>query len=197
MRSLKGSTTAENLLTAFRDKTFDQLRYTNFANVATAESYIQITKLFNQMAKAVNEHAKVIARFLLCSGYKSEEICDLLRRPIFVSNTIANLETAAQNEIDNATIIYPRYSKIAFDERFMEVSVLLSMIVRADDNFGMLCANDARMLSDGTFFTRAESEKWVCSRCGFVYNGYVAPDLCPLCNMPQGYYQIQCNRGII
>lgn len=192
MRSLKDSTTAENLLTAFRDKTFDQLRYTNFANVATEESYIQITKLFNQMAKAVNEHAKVIARFLLCSGYKPEEICSLLQRPIYVSDTISNLETAAKNETDNATIIYPKFSKVAFDERYMEVSVLLSMIVRADDNFGKICANDARMLTNGTFFTKTESEKWVCNRCGFVYNGYTAPGLCPLCNMPQGYYQIQC-----
>ncbi len=192
MRSLKGSTTAENLLTAFRDKTFDHLRYTNFANVATEERYIQINKLFNQMAKAVNEHAKVMARFLLCSGYKSEEICSLLQRPIYVSNTIANLETAAQNEINNATIIYPAYSKIAFDERYMEVSVLLSMIVRADDNFGRICSNDAMMITNGTFFTKEEPKKWICNRCGFIYNGYTAPDLCPLCNMPQGYYQVQC-----
>ncbi len=192
MRSLKGSTTAENLLTAFRDKTFDQLRYTNFANVATEERYIQINKLFNQMARAVNEHAKVMARFLLCSGYKSEEICSLLQRPIYVSNTIANLETAAKNEINNATIIYPAYSKIAFDERYMEVSVLLSMIVRADDNFGRICSNDAMMLTNGTFFTKSEPKKWICNRCGFIYNGYTAPDLCPLCNMPQGYYQVQC-----
>lgn len=192
MRSLRDSTTAENLLTAFRDKTFDQVRYTNFANVATEERYIQITKLFNMMARCVNEHAKVIARFLLCSGYASNEICSLTQRPIYVRNTIANLETAARNETDNATIIYPRYSKIAFDERYMEVSVLLSMIVRADKNFGELCANYAQMLTNGTFFTKATPQKWVCNRCGFVYNGYTAPELCPLCNMDQRYYQIQC-----
>ncbi len=192
MRSLKGSITAENLLTAFRDKTHDQLRYTSFANIAVEEDYIQISKLFNQMAKAVNEHAKVMARFLLCSGYKPEEICTLRQRPIYVSNTIANLDTAAENETNNATIVYPRYSKIAFDERYMEVSVLFSMIVRADDNFGRLCANDAMMIRNGTFFTKTEPQKWVCNRCGFVFNGYKAPELCPLCNMPQGYYQVQC-----
>lgn len=191
MRSLRDSTTAENLLTAFRDKTFDQLRYTNFANVATEESYIEIRKLFNRMAMGVNEHAKIIARFLLCSGYKSDEICSLVQRPIYVSDTITNLQTAAKNEMDNASIVYPAYSKVAFDEKYMEVSVLLSMIVRADNNFGQLCANDAQMLINGTFFTKKSPQKWVCNRCGFVFNGYTAPELCPLCNMNQHYYQIQ------
>lgn len=192
MRSLKGSTTAENLLSAFRDKTFDQLRYTNFASVAMEERYIQISNLFRRMARAVNEHAKVMARFLLCSDFKPEEICSLMKRPIFVSNTIANLETTAENETNNATIVYPKYSKTAFDEKYMEVSVLMSMIVRADDNFATLCSDDAIMLINGTYFTRPEPQKWICNRCGFIYNGYKAPDLCPLCNMPQSYYEIQC-----
>ena len=192
MRSLRDSTTAENLLAAFRDKTFDQIRYTNFANVAIEENYIQISKLFNQMAKAVNEHAKLIARFLLCSGYRSDEICSLTKRPIYVSDTITNLQTAAKNEIDNATIVYRAYSKVAFDEKYMEVSVLLNMIMRADNNFGLLCTNDAQMISNGNFYTKTTSQKWVCNRCGFVYNGYAAPDFCPLCNMPQGYFQVQC-----
>lgn len=192
MRSLRDSTTAENLLAAFRDKTFDQLRYSNFANVATEERYIEIRKLFEFMAKSVNEHAKIMARFLLCSGYRSDEICSLKQIPIYVSDTITNLQTAAKNEMDNASIVYPAYSKVAFDEKYMEVSVLFSMIVRADSNFGQLCANDAQMLSNGTFFTRTSPQKWVCNRCGFVYNGYTAPVLCPLCNMDQHYYQIQC-----
>lgn len=192
MRSLRGSVTAENLLTAFRDKTYDHQRYMSFSEIAIQERYMQVARLFSQMAKGVNEHAKVIARFLLCSGYTSGEICSLARRAIFVSNTIANLETAARNESDNATIVYPGYSKVAFDERFMEVSVLLSMIVRADDNFGRLSATNADMLVDGTFFTKSESQIWVCNRCGFVYNGYSAPLLCPLCNMDQRYYEVQC-----
>lgn len=194
MRSLRDSTTAENLIGAFRNKTHDQLRYKNFAEVATEERYIQIRKLFEQMSMSVNEHAKMIARFLLCSGYRSEEICTLIQRPIYVSNTIENLEIAAKNEIDNATIIYPGYSKVAFDERYMEVSVLLSMIVRADDNYGRLCASYAQMIKDGTFFTKTSPQRWVCNRCGFVYNGYTAPELCPLCNMDQRYYQIQCEQ---
>lgn len=192
MRSLRNSTTAENLIAAFRDKTFDQLRYSNFANVATEERYIEIRKLLERMALAVNEHAKIIARFLLCSGFRPDEICSLTQRPIYVSDTVTNLQTAAKNETDNATIVYPAYSKIAFDEKYMEVSVLFSMIVRADSNFGQLCAKDAQMLSNGTFFTRAAPQKWVCNRCGFVFNGYTAPELCPLCNMDQHYYQIQC-----
>lgn len=192
MRSLRDSKTAVNLLNAFRDKTFDQIRYSNFANIATEERYIEIRKLFNQMAVAVNEHAKMIARFLLCSGYKSAEICDLNQRPIYVGDTIVNLDTAAKNEESNALIVYPALSKLAFDEKYMEVSVLLSMIVRADTNFATICAKDVEMIRNGTYFTRISPQKWVCNRCGFVFNGYSAPEICPLCNMDQRYYQIQC-----
>ncbi len=192
MRSLRDSKTAVNLLNAFRDKTFDQIRYSNFANIATEERYMEIRKLFNQMAVAVNEHAKIIARFLICSGYQSAEICSLNQRPIYVGDTITNLDTAAENEENNALIVYPALSKLAFDEKYMEVSVLFSMIVRSDSNFAALCAKDVEMIRNGTYFTRTSPQKWVCNRCGFVYNGYTAPKICPLCNMDQRYYQVQC-----
>ena len=192
MKSLRGSKTAENLLTAFRNKTYDQQKYTNYASIATEQGYIQIARLFKQMAKAVNEHARLIARFLLCSGYTPDEICTLAQMPIHSNDTIANLETAAINQAANATRIYPEYSKTAYDEKYLEVAIMFGMMIRADDNFGKICATYAAMLENGTFFNKKEIKKWVCNRCGYVYSGYSAPEICPLCNMSQNYFEIQC-----
>jgi|GEM_PF-1244541 len=191
MKSLRGSKTAENLLTAFRNKTYDQQKYTNYASIATEQGYIQFANLFKQMAKSVNEHAKLIARFLLCSGYTADEICTLMQMPIHSSDTLTNLDTAALIQTANATRIYPDYARIAYDEKYLEVSILFGMIIRADENFGKLCATNAAMLENGTFFNKKEVKKWVCNRCGYVYNGYIAPEICPLCYMNQNYFEIQ------
>ena len=192
MKSIRGSKTAENLTTAFRNKTYDQQKYTNFASVATEQGYIQLANLFRLMAKAVNEHAKLIARFLLCSGYTADEICTLMQMPIHSSDTITNLETAAMIQTENATRVYPDYVKSAYNEKYLEVAIMLSMIIKADDNFGKINATYAAMLENGTFFNKREVKRWICNRCGYVYDGYSAPEICPLCNMNQNYFEVQC-----
>ena len=191
MKSLRGSKTAENLLTAFRNKTYDQQKYTNYASVATEQGLIQIANLFRKMARGVNEHAKLIARFLLCSGYTADEICTLMQMPIHSSDTVTNLVTAANNQAANSTRIFPEYTKTAYDEKYLEVAIMFNMMTRADDNYGKLCATYAAMFENGTFFNKAEPKKWVCNRCGYVYVGASAPDICPLCNVNQNYFEIQ------
>ena len=37
-------------------------------------------------------------------------------------------------------------------------------------------------------------KKFVCTVCGYVYEGTEAPEVCPVCNHPQSYFEIHAEN---
>jgi len=58
MKSVKGTKTEKNLLTAFAGESQARNRYTYFASQAKKEGYEQIAALFLETAENEKEHAK-------------------------------------------------------------------------------------------------------------------------------------------
>ena len=44
-------------------------------------------------------------------------------------------------------------------------------------------------IEDGSVFKKADVITWKCGNCGNLYVGKSAPDVCPMCNHPQGHYR--------
>ncbi len=63
MKSLKGTRTEKNLLTAFAGESQARNRYTYFAKQAKKEGYVQIAKIFEETAEQEKEHAKRLFKF--------------------------------------------------------------------------------------------------------------------------------------
>jgi rubrerythrin len=64
MKSLKGTKTEKNLLTAFAGESQARNRYTYFASQAKKEGYEQISAIFTETADNEKEHAKRFFKFL-------------------------------------------------------------------------------------------------------------------------------------
>lgn len=64
MKSIKGTKTEQNLLTAFAGESQARNRYTYFASMARKEGYIQIAHIFEETASQEKEHAKRYFNFL-------------------------------------------------------------------------------------------------------------------------------------
>ena len=64
MKSLKGTKTEKNLLTAFAGESQARNRYTFFASAAKKEGYEQISAFFTETAENEKEHAKKFFKFL-------------------------------------------------------------------------------------------------------------------------------------
>ena len=64
MKSLKGSQTEKNLLTAFAGESQARNRYTYFASKAREEGLVQISLVFEETANQEREHAKRFFKFL-------------------------------------------------------------------------------------------------------------------------------------
>jgi rubrerythrin len=39
-------------------------------------------------------------------------------------------------------------------------------------------------------FARAEEKVWRCRNCGYLSVGHAAPDKCPACVKPKGYFEL-------
>ena len=190
MKSLYNSATANNLIEAFRTKAYDQQKYSNYAAVALEQGYIEISNFFEQLAQAVNEHSRLMGQFLLCSGYEPSAIATGELKPIFTGDTKTNLSKSLEYQQNNIINTYPKYMKKAYDEKYLEVAVLLGKIMRADDYFLNEIEHFLEMLKKDTYYTKDTPHKWVCSRCGYTYVGNTPPKYCPLCSKEQQYYKI-------
>jgi rubrerythrin len=64
VKSLKGSQTEKNLITAFAGESQARNRYTYFASKAKEEGFIQISLIFEETANQEKEHAKRMFKFM-------------------------------------------------------------------------------------------------------------------------------------
>ena len=54
------------------------------------------------------------------------------------------------------------------------------------------------MLEDNTWYKGTEVRKWMCTNCGYIHEGNLAPELCPVCRHEKGYflpYELACYKA--
>lgn len=183
---LKGTKTETNLLTAFAGECQALTRYQMYAKIAKKEGYVQIANFFLETARNEEEHAKLFYRALkggavtLNGTYPAGVIGD----------TAYNLEWAAKGEGEEADDLYPLFAKTAKEEGFLEVGALFTRIATIEKHHQQRYLKLLKHLKEGFVFKRKETVTWVCLECGYHYQGKEAPKVCPVCNHPQGYYQV-------
>ena len=53
----------------------------------------------------------------------------------------------------------------------------------------IVCPNGCRLK-----VSRDGDKIWQCGNCGFLYEGEKAPEKCPVCEHPQGYFEIKAEN---
>ena len=94
MKSLKGTRTEKNLLTAFAGESQARNRYSFFASQAKKDGYEQISAIFEETANQEKEHAKRLFKFL--EGGEVEITASFPAGAI--GTTLENLKEAADGE---------------------------------------------------------------------------------------------------
>jgi len=116
MKSLKGTRTEKNLLTAFAGESQARNRYTFFASRARKEGYEQIAGVFLETADNEKEHAERFFKFL-----EGGEVEIKASFPAgVIGSTRENLKAAASGENYEHTKMYPEFARIAEEEGFLE-----------------------------------------------------------------------------
>lgn len=179
MKELKGTKTEKNLMEAFAGESQAHTKYLYYASKAKKDGYVQISNLFIETALNEKEHAKLWFKYL----HGGE-----------VPATTQNLEDAANGENFEWTDMYERMAKEAEEEGFEEIAEKMRMVgaieKHHEERYRLLLKN----INDEIVFSREGDVIWQCSNCGHIVIGKKAPQICPVCNHPQSYFQIEARN---
>lgn len=186
MKSLKGSQTEKNLLTAFCGESQARNRYTFFASKAKKDGYEQISGIFTETAEQEKEHAKRLFKFL-----EGGEVEITAAFPAgVIGSTVENLEEAAAGESYEENEMYPSFAATARQEGYETVAVVFDNIGKVEGFHKCRYQTLAANIKEGKVFKRGAKVVWRCRNCGFPIEGTSAPEKCPACDHPQAYFEI-------
>ena len=190
MKSLKGTKTEKNLLTAFAGESQARNRYTYFASQAKKEGYEQISWFFSDTADNEKEHAKKFFKFL-----EGGEVEITAAFPAgVIGKTAENLRAAAAGENLEYTVLYPEAAKIADEEGFPEVAQIFRSIARVEQGHEKRYLVLLNNIKHDKVFKKDTVVKWRCRNCGYVHEGKEAPEECPACAHPTAYYEVMAEN---
>ena len=178
--SLKGTQTEKNLQTAFAGESQARNKYTYYASKAKKEGYEQIAAIFLETAANEKEHAEVW--FKLLHGGD-------------VPTTADNLKDAAEGENYEWTDMYAGFAKTAHEEGFTRIAKQFEMVAeiekKHEERYRKLLDNVNKEL----VFSRDGDTIWQCRNCGHIVIGKKAPNMCPVCDHPQSYFEIRASEN--
>lgn len=177
--NIKGTKTEKNLMEAFAGESMARNKYTYYASKAKKDGYVQISKIFEETAANEQEHAKIWFKYLHDGA---------------VPDTETNLADAADGENLEWTDMYARMAKEAREEGFIEIARKFEMVAAIEreheERYRKLLAN----LKEGLVFSRDGDRVWQCSNCGHIVIGRKAPQICPVCDHPQAFFELKAEN---
>lgn len=190
MKSIKGTKTEKNLLTAFAGESQARNRYTYFSSVAKKEGYEQISWIFADTAENEKEHAKRLFKFLEGGEVEIQAVFPAG----IIGDTKTNLQSAAAGENYEYTKMYPEFAKIARQEGFEEIAKVFEAIAVAEQGHEKRYLKLLENIEKGLVFKRPQPVKWRCRNCGYIHEGTEAPVRCPSCDHPQAFFELMCEN---
>ena len=177
MSRYEGTQTEKNLQAAFAGESQARNKYTYFASVAKKEGFEQIAAIFLHTADNEKEHAKMWFKELQGIG-----------------STAQNLAAAADGENYEWTDMYEGFARTAEEEGFPELAAkfrAVGLIEKAhEERYRALLRN----VETAQVFAKSEIKVWECRNCGHIVVGPNAPDVCPVCNHPQSYFEVRAEN---
>ena len=152
-------------------------KYTYFASVAKKEGYEQIAEIFRKTSANEQYHAKMWFRELEGIGTTAE-----------------NLAAAADGENFEWTDMYDEFAKTAEEEGFVELAEKFRQVGAIEKHHEERYRALLHNVETAAVFEKSEVKVWECRNCGHIVVGTKAPDVCPVCNHPQAYFEISAEN---
>jgi rubrerythrin len=185
-KSIKGTQTEKNLLTAFAGESQARNRYTYFAGQARKEGFVQISAVFEETANQEKEHAKRFFKFLEGGDL---EIAATFPAGV-IGTTAENLEASACGEYEEWADMYPSFADTARKEGFNEIAAVFDAVSVAEKQHEKRYRDLLENVKNGKVFTREDKVVWRCRNCGYLHEGNEAVQLCPACAHPQAHFEL-------
>lgn len=186
MKSLKGSQTEKNILTAFCGESQARNKYTYFSTKAQEEGFVQIAQIFAETADQEREHAKRLFKFLEGGDVKIEATFPAG----VIGTTSLNLEEAAAGEDYEWQTMYPTFAKKAREEGYDAIGTVMESIAIAEKQHSKRYKALKANVDANKVFKKDKPTVWRCINCGYLVEALEAPKACPACAFPQAYFEV-------
>ncbi len=173
-----GTQTEKNLEAAFAGESQARNKYTYFASKAKKEGYEQIAALFLKTADNEKEHAKMWFKELH-SG---------------VPSTAENLLAAAEGENYEWTDMYAEFAATAEAEGFPELAEKFRLVAAIEKHHEERYRALLHNVETAQVFAKSEVKVWECRNCGHIVVGTEAPEVCPTCDHPKAYFEVNAKN---
>lgn len=184
MKSLKGTQTEKNILTAFAGESQARNRYTFFASKAQKDGFIFVRDIFQETANQEKEHAERLWKFLEGGMV---EIAGAFPAGV-IADTPTNLAEAAAGEHEEWHSMYPSFADVADKEGFHEIATVMRNIAIAEKYHEKRYLELRKRIMDNTMFHNSTKTVWRCLNCGCLVESDSAPATCPACAHPVDYF---------
>ena len=178
MKSLKGTKTEENLMTAFSGESMARNKYDYYAAKARKDGYEQIASIFAETAANEKEHAKIWFK-LLHNG---------------IPDTLTNLKDAADGEHFEWTDMYKTFAEEADKEGFTSIAELFRKVAAIEKSHEERYVKLAANIEKNEVFEKGVQVVWVCLNCGHIVVSDSAPEVCPVCAHPRSFFAMKAEN---
>ena len=141
------------------------------------EGFQQIAAIFEETANNEKEHAKLWFKALQGIG-----------------DTAANLKAAAEGENYEWTDMYEGFAKTADEEGFHELAAKFRLVAAIEKHHEERYRALLKNVETAAVFEKSEVKVWECRNCGHIVVGTAAPELCPTCDHPKAYFEINAKN---
>ncbi|HPG32770.1 MAG: rubrerythrin family protein [Lentimicrobiaceae bacterium] len=186
MENFTGSKTELNIAKAWMIESANIRKCEIFAKQAKRDGYEQMAAIFMEVAEQKRSHTKTLYKFLENSTIE-------VSVPVSakgIGGVLDCLLESSENELHEASVIFEEFERIAWEEGFKKVATKLKLFRQIKQFYHERYQVLAQNIEEGKTFKRDKKVKWICRKCGLIYESERALKNCPGCEHPQAYFEI-------
>ena len=111
-----------------------------------------------------------------------------------IGTTAENLLDAADGENYEWTDMYEDFAKTADEEGFHELAAKFRLVAKIEKHHEERYRALWKNIENNEVFEKSSVKVWECRNCGHIVIGEKAPEICPTCNHPQSYFEINAEN---
>ena len=173
------SRTYSNLQKALEGELMASTKYRIYGAKAAEEDYQQISEIFYETSGNEQEHAEIWMRLLNENN---------------MPGTLENLKNACKGENYEWTRMYREFADTADQEGYHEIARLFRGVGDIERHHDYRFQQLRDNMELGRVFCQTGREVWICMNYGNLITGRCAPEKCPVCGYPQGFYKLNCEN---
>lgn len=193
-KTLTGTQTEKNLLTAYLSESQAYARYKYYAQQAVKENLFPLNYVFMTAANNELRHAKAYFKLLKTA---QEISVPVKTHSGTIGDTVNNLQISITEEKEEREN-YLNYASTARNEGFDDIAEKFEAIASIEAEHAERFEKFLKYLLTDTLWKRDKAVTWQCIVCGYRYVGKEPPVDCPACNHPyQHYMTVDDMEGLV